>query len=490
MKNKINILALILSIGLVGCNSKEKKKDIQPHDKEVKELIEALQSKIDSPEQFSEIWKNFPIKQAPVVDSTNFANINEISDFYEKDIEVLQLHKIYPNLEKEGHNYRFLPSYRLELSDDFYSLVLNVFKGDHELESILINYNLGEKLIAHKIIAYDEIAEGWSRKHAKVEQQFITVIDEFYDDTTQIDTTKFHINRDGYINEIKTEFASNIRPDEVITLNKTYADTITFSSYSDGGDYNLLFGNKKGIDHSLIYKWDWELNQNKYNFKSGDMLAIKWKMDSIWLAGDGETLDFKETIIDAERIQSGNKAVTFLWREGQYDEESQQSINSIFINEPFVNSITNQEKAALGFVASFIGNECSWDGDVNEERSNLKCKILTALDLGYQCSDTHYGFLKQWFSEDGIALKELEVCHKILETATVQSTFDEILIATDKDKKTIEVSYKAHSINHRESKEWSWTETDFFEYTSENVTWVDVIKSKLVEKTLNNNPDN
>ncbi len=114
-----------------------------------------------------------------------------------------------------------------------------------------------------------------------------------------------------------------------------------------------------------------------------------------------------------------DKTVKFLWRD---------SSASILINEEFCKTISEPEKAALGFVATFIGNECWWDGDYTNKRNNLKCEILTELDLGYQCSDNHLGFLRQWFKNDTTALKELEACPTTPNTSTIQDTFDEIVL--------------------------------------------------------------
>lgn len=484
---------IILFFSFTNCKKQKDKNIVEER------MIDDLITEINSPDGFYELWQSLPLKQTPVVDTTNIDNIKEVNKFNGEDIEVLQLSKIYPNIDKAGHNYKIQPAYKLILSDEFYTIILNVFKGDHELESILIiydsdyklsqYYNEEDKLTTNSlVIAYDEIAEGWSRKHAKIEQQFITVIDEFYGDKTQIDTTRFHLNRFGEINQISTKHTSKIRPNVEIFTNQIYTDTITFTAYNDDYDYVMLLGKKDDNDVRLIYDWDWQ-NNDKYNFKYGDMIEVTWKMDSIYIPGDGDTLDYCESVIDAERVVFKDKPVKFLWRAEKSDEETNQKFNSIVINESYVNTITNQEKAALGFVATFIGNECMWDGNFNEERSNLKCKILTALNLGYQCSDTHFGFLKRWFSKDNMALKKLEICVTIPESATVQSTFDEILIFTDKANKTIKVNYKAHRINIRESKLWRWTQADTFEYTSENITLINSEKSERVEETVNNNPD-
>ena len=74
-----------------------------------------------------------------------------------------------PLLEKKK-SCKFFLSYKLEFSDTFYTIIINVFKGEHELETILINYSLDEKMIDYKIIAYDEIAESQSRKFSKIDK--------------------------------------------------------------------------------------------------------------------------------------------------------------------------------------------------------------------------------------------------------------------------------------------------------------------------------
>lgn len=98
----------------------------------------------------------------------------------------------------------------------------------------------------------------------------------------------------------------------------------------------------------------------------------------------------------------------FLWWETRYDPSKQDSNHSISLNQEYLNNMTDQEKAAIGYLATFIGNECWWDGEANEDRSNLDCTIISALGLGYQCSDTHLGYLRKWFLNDEKVLSELQ----------------------------------------------------------------------------------
>ena len=174
-----------------------------------------------------------------------------------------------------------------------------------------------------------------------------------------------------------------------------------------------------------------------------------------------------------------DKTVKFLWRADKYDEALKDSFNSIFINEDFCRTITEPERAALGYVATFIGNECNWDGDYKDDRSNLKCKILTALNLGYQCSDKHLGFLRQMFKNDPKVMEQLKSdnCPTTPDGATIQDTFDEITLTVKGNE--ILVFFKASGVNTREGDSWSWTETDHFQLYNDNIKLIKKEESKV-----------
>lgn len=257
-----------------------------------------------------------------------------------------------------------------------------------------------------------------------------------------------------------SELTSRLRPNERLELRKIYTDTIDFIEFNDYGDEPLIFINKNKDTVSLIYDWALE-----YDFVRGDELEIQWKMDSIRYAGDSEFLDYTAFLISAKKLNPLNltdKNVKFLWREMQYVEDLKGEFNVIALDEAYIKTISEPEKAALAYIATFIGNECAWDGNINESRSNLKCKILWALDLGYQCSSKHLDLLRFWFRNNENILKELENCPTTPEGATLQDTFDEIDLEVKGNM--ITVSFKANGINVREQKSWNWTEKHFFEF--------------------------
>lgn len=145
--------------------------------------------------------------------------------------------------------------------------------------------------------------------------------------------------------------------------------------------------------------------------------------------------------------------------------------NTIQLNENYIKTLTNQQRAALGYVVTFIGNECDWDGDKKTDESNLKCKLLTALNLGYQCSDTHLSFLKEWFKEDKKVLEDLQDCKKNESSAKIRDQFIELKMATNKN--TIKIIYSAIGIDMIHSKNWNWTEESTYSFTKTEIKQTD-----------------
>lgn len=175
-----------------------------------------------------------------------------------------------------------------------------------------------------------------------------------------------------------------------------------------------------------------------------------------------------------------NKSVRFLWRVDRYDEELKDSFNSITIDEQLCKTLSDPERAALGFVATFIGSECNWDGEANDDFSNLKCKTLDALNLGYQCSTKHLGFLRTWFRNDSLSLKKLENCPTIPYTASSQTTFDHINLKVQ--GVDISVEFGANGVNIRMGQSWSWTETDHFRVDNNTIKLIKKIETKLARE--------
>lgn len=78
-------------------------------------------------------------------------------------------------------------------------------------------------------------------------------------------------------------------------------DTIEFVSYNDNFDYTQLNG-KKGKEE-ITFVND---KNNDRSLLRGDLIAIEWKNDTIYIAGDGETPEIAEWIVSAKKIKDGN----------------------------------------------------------------------------------------------------------------------------------------------------------------------------------------
>lgn len=137
------------------------------------------------------------------------------------------------------------------------------------------------------------------------------------------------------------------------------------------------------------------------------------------------------------------------------------------LNTNYIKTLTDPQRAALGYIASDVSNECYWDGDKNADGSNLKCKFLSALNLGYQCSEKHLSFLKKWFSEDHKVLERLQYCQKTESSAKIRDHFSEVKMITTKD--TIKIIYSAIGEDSEKQKTWRWQEESTYSFTKTGI---------------------
>lgn len=160
-----------------------------------------------------------------------------------------------------------------------------------------------------------------------------------------------------------------------------------------------------------------------------------------------------------------------IWREDIYDPSLKAKVNVIKIDDSYFAGISGPEKAVLGYLASTIGNECFAEGN----KQNVKCKILTALNLGYQCSEESKTYLKSWFREDAAIVSQIENCKPTI-ASTVEKTFDEVKISSADN--VIKVELKGLKLNIKENSASKWSESMSFK--------VDGDKVSLTERTKKN----
>ena len=185
--------------------------------------------------------------------------------------------------------------------------------------------------------------------------------------------------------------------------------------------------------------------------------------------------------IEQDKLNLRDTSVNFMWTIMKYDSAYNSFYSESFLNLDYLERITDQERAAIGYVSTFVGYDCWWEGDlVNDERSNLDCKIISALGLGYQCSESHLGYLRKWFSNDSEVLSELHNsnCPIIPYTASEQNYFSTIKVSTKED--SISVYYEATGLHMRAHKTWDWSETVYFIATNNSLKLIK--KDRVVGK--------
>ena len=180
-----------------------------------------------------------------------------------------------------------------------------------------------------------------------------------------------------------------------------------------------------------------------------------------------DTVHKDTKVLSFEKKQVTDTTIKILWREDLYDSTLKDTESTIVLNDNYFKNISEPAKAAIGYVATFIGSECNWDGEANDNFTNLSCKVIKALGLGYQCSDTHLNFLRHWFRDNSKVLNELKDCPVTPFTATQQNTFDNLSISLKND--TIRIHYEASGVNMREEKNWNWSEDVLFKISTEKL---------------------
>ncbi|MEZ4778743.1 MAG: hypothetical protein R2786_05100 [Flavobacteriaceae bacterium] len=200
LKSTQTILVTLLSfISLSSCGQKQKESGLSNNDTTEVIAVEATAPFQFSQQKFDRIIQSIATKPFPVVDTSNFDNITIEKEFNKQEIALLQLEKIYPDIFKLTPTFKVQPAYKITFSKDFHSVVFTIFKGENELESILINYDLNGNIIDHLVVAYDEIAEGWSKKVGSITKNYLRIDAIFWDEIKEVTQTTFTINNDGKI---------------------------------------------------------------------------------------------------------------------------------------------------------------------------------------------------------------------------------------------------------------------------------------------------
>lgn len=209
MKPKRSVLLILLGLFLVACDAQMDSQNASQNNTLKQEAVDAVMSALNTGERFNQVVGDIPFKSTLITEATNFDNLQKRKVFSIEEANLLHLNEIYPQFKKEGHLYQFIPSYQLLISNNFYTVVFHIMKGEHELETVLINYGLKGNLIAHQVIAYDDIAEGLFRKYATIDKRMVKVFEEHYDKHIKTSNVQFYIDQLGKIKPIKMKDSSS-----------------------------------------------------------------------------------------------------------------------------------------------------------------------------------------------------------------------------------------------------------------------------------------
>lgn len=150
-----------------------------------------------------------------------------------------------------------------------------------------------------------------------------------------------------------------------------------------------------------------------------------------------------------------------VWREDVYDQKMKENVNVIMLNYDYFGSLSQPERAVFAYLASTIGNECYNEG------AGVVCKLLTALDMGTQCSEQNKKFLSAWFANEPEIIKQVENCKPTLPGTTTERTFDAVKVSTSGS--TIKVNIKGLILNIKESSVSKWSENITFKIEGDNL---------------------
>lgn len=192
-------IVLFVILSLQSCEKKNKNTTIIPPVSEEKTEKEIVQQEYRNPD--FDFLEKYPFKTIPLVDSTNFDTFKMKNQLTEKQVQFLKLKNILSDTFEETEEFTI--NYRLQLSENFHTIVISYFHGEMELYSMLINYDLNYNIIDYKIIASDEIAESAFRTTSEITKNNLIIKDiNYYQESPEVTIITYKLTKTGTI-EIK-----------------------------------------------------------------------------------------------------------------------------------------------------------------------------------------------------------------------------------------------------------------------------------------------
>jgi len=253
----IYLFILILFISCV--KNKEQKVEVPVKAPDTIEPLEAQKTNtiIQEANSFFKEINKAKLIEPPIFEDTNFDSFIEPEDFNDVNVKAFKILELYPNFYKDTHNFKAIALYRIKVSEVFYTAVITIKKGDNEMESQLINYDLKGNIIDSKVVAYDEIAEGMSKIESKIEHNSITINNILWIDEKKVETKQFEIKTNGKIELLdegdksvkKRSSYSEFKPQKV---NNIQIDGFSINQAFQIGSFKVLSGNFEPVEVKTV----------------------------------------------------------------------------------------------------------------------------------------------------------------------------------------------------------------------------------------------
>ncbi len=203
-KMKFLTIFITLLLCVLTTNSKAQETDVQPAQDATGISLSDIKREIA---RFKQAIEETKTRNLPLIVDTNFDSFIDEADYNAVDVKSLKLDDIiYHNFNKDVHKYKAIASYRINFSEDFYSIVVTVIKGDTKMESVLINYTLDGEFISSILVAYDELTENPTRIISKIIQHRLTRNHIFIEGGEErIEQSEHRVATYGKIEELSSE---------------------------------------------------------------------------------------------------------------------------------------------------------------------------------------------------------------------------------------------------------------------------------------------
>lgn len=212
---------LIILLIFISCG--QSKKQVLPNEVEdtVENVVDAVVEEMPKEMgtlKFSDVMGDIKEKRLPIIDTTNFDRFIDWDDIKDFNAQTLSIEKIYPDFYSEAAKYQAMDLYKVEVSPNFYTVVMTFRKGDFEMESTLVNYDVEGSIIDHQLVAFDEILEGKTRVESRISEHKITAHRTLWTEKREIVQEEYRIEQDGKIVELDSSSLSENLKDYTLVL--------------------------------------------------------------------------------------------------------------------------------------------------------------------------------------------------------------------------------------------------------------------------------